>query len=198
MIPKWTPIALLAVVLFLGYSYGNERARRAGQDAEIARLTVRGASEALRTDSLRRSYSRAIQRADSLSRLVPALRERRGRAVASSDSAVARVDSAVAYATPDSLVPLRIAVALRASLLSERAASSALVLSLESSVSALRLAIVSADSVIASQASVIASQAALVQVLERQAHPSLLARSLAFARHAAVGAAVALVWVAVR
>lgn len=192
---KYAPIALLAAVLLLGYCYGNERARNAELVTKERALRVQIDSQRSRRIELASAYSLAIQRADSLSRRVPVYRERRGRAAASTDSAVARVDS-VLPALPDSIGQAY--AELRRAVLSERLSADSLVSSLESTVSALRVSIAAADSVIASQSRELSSYASLVQVLEREAHPPFWVRAGRVARSAAIGAAAALVWVAVR
>ncbi len=142
-----------------------------------------------RADTARTAYRLALRRAEDSERRVRALRASRGRAVASTDSALARVDSVL----PMSLLPDSLAATVRtlmATVRAERLVSDSVILSLEQTVALKDSALTAADSVISAQASVIASQVELVRVLDRKAHPSLVSRTLSFARHAAIGAAV--------
>lgn len=193
-IPKqifWWVLAL-AVALFL---YGREQ-RHAGRDMEREQvLRSQIATTTAHADSVVSQYGRERHRADSLARLIPTFVARRGRAVAATDSVVARVDS-ILPTIPDTLRP--VVAGLLLSIRTERLASDSLVASLESTVASLQRAVVSADSALLAKDVVMRSQAAMIVVLQRQAHPPLLERLFSAGRWAVLGAASALVWVAVR
>jgi len=193
-IPKqifWWVLALV-VALFL---YGREQ-RHAGRDMEREQvLRSQIATTTAHADSVVSQYGRERHRADSLARLIPTLVARRGRAVAATDLGVAQM-VAVVPALPDSLQP--VVASLLAAVKAERLAADSVILSLERTVSALQAAVVSADSALLAKDVVMRSQAAMIVVLQREAHPPLIDRLLSAGRWAVLGAASALVWVAVR
>ena len=107
---------------------------------------------------------------------------------------MARVDTVLLAASPDSLAPL--VLSLRSALLTERASSDSAIASLSSALDAKNLALSASDSVIASLRSQIAASAELAETLQRQAHPSFLRRALRFGQAAAVGSLVTVVLLA--
>ena len=191
-IPKqifWWVLAL-AVALFL---YGREQ-RHAGRDMEREQvLRSQIAITKAHADSVVVDFHHAVQRADSLARLVPVFTGRRARAVVRTDSAVASV-SPLLPMLPDTLQ--LVLVSLLASVKVERLASDSVILSLQGTVSALQRAVVSADSALLAKDAVIRNQALAMGVLERLAHPPLVERVLSAGRWVLVGAVVTLIWVA--
>lgn len=149
-------LGLLVVILFLGVCYGQEKANRATQEVALARLADEAAGLAAISASRLADLSSATRRADSLERVVHRAAQRRGRAVASSDSVLVRVDSVLSSpvgsaASPETPHTLTLLSDLRASLLAERGASTLVIASLEQTVVAQTVALAAADSVIVAQ-----------------------------------------------
>ena len=186
---------LLVLTAVLTWSYGRQRARDAVADERERVLRVQITGAARRADSLTATYAASRSRADSLERHARVVVVYRGRAVASTDSAVARVDTVLQSLDSASAAIVR---RLTVSFQIERQLSSDAIASLTSALDAKDAALSASDSLIASLHARIAVSDSLLTVLTKRAHPSMVSRALSFARHAAVGAAVAMVWMAGR
>ena len=201
----WAGFAALAIAVLLILLTASE-ASDDGASLERERQWRRQVSSLrARSDSVQREYQRQVQRANQQERAARASELRRGRAVASSDSALARLDSAIRQAatlsdtlpvpvsteTDSASRPLaRILLEVRQAWLSEREASSAVIAELWATVDAKNLALSHANDAIAGLQSTLAAQDSLVQVLTRRAHPSVWQRTIRTARVLAIGAAV--------
>ena len=186
---------LLVLTAVLTWSYGRQRARDAVADERERVLRVQITNATRRSDSITAAYARTRSRADSLERHARGVVVYRDRAVASTDSAVARVDTVLQSLDSASAAIVR---RLTVSFQIERQLSSDAIASLTSALDAKDAALSASDSLIASLHARIAVSDSLLTVLTKRAHPSMVSRALSFARHAAVGAAVAMVWMAGR
>ena len=139
-------------------------------------------------DSIEREYQRQVLRSQRLEAAARASELRRGRAVASSDSVLARLDSAVLQAAIPADTQLLATV--RTAWLSEREASSLVIAELWATVDAKNLALSEGSKTIQSLRETLASQDSLVVVLTRRAHPSVWKRTVRTARVLAIGAAI--------
>lgn len=149
------------------------------------------ASERVRGDSIHREYQRQVQRANQQERAARAATVHRDRAVASSDSVLALLDSALRVPTvhPSDTASSLLAT-VRTAWLSEREASSAVIAELWATVDAKNVALTSATQTIGQLQATLAAQDSLVAVLTRRAHPSLWKRTIRTVRVLAIGAAV--------
>lgn len=190
--------ALLIGILFLGVCYGQERADAAKREVAVSQLKADAIAAAKRTAELTFSYARERQRGDSLQAIAAFAERRRDRAVASTDSVLTRVDSALAdtLATPAStetdsahLAQLRtLVVDLRASVLRERLSSDSAILSLSSALDAKNAALAAADSVILAQGEQLAIAARTIQALQQR--PPWYRRLVSGATKVAIGVAI--------
>lgn len=183
---------LVGALLVLVVLYGREQKRLGESEARELALRAQVTNAAHRVASAESLYRPMVRRAERAEARAQALIVSRGRAVVATDSNLVRVDS-VLSALPDTLKP--VLESLVASIRVERAASDSAISSLSSALALKNLALSRCDSVIASLHAQIAAEQALNSELTRRANPSLLSRSLTFARHAAVGAGVALMLV---
>ena len=182
----WAGFAALAIAVLLILLTASE-ASDDGASLERERQWRKVvASERVRGDSIEREYQRQVVRANRLEASARASDERRGRAVASSDSVLARLDSAVLQAPTDT----QLLATVRTAWLSEREASNAVIAELWATVDAKNLALQAASSTIHSLQATLAAQDSLVAVLTHRAHPSLWSRTIRTARVLAIGAAV--------
>lgn len=178
--------ALLIGILFLGVCYGQERADAAKREVAVSQLKADAIAAAKRTAELTFSYARERQRGDSLQAIAAFAERRRDRAVASSDSVVARVDTVALSASPDSLAPL--VLSLRSALLSERHAASVVIESLEQTLASRNAALAAADSVILAQGEQLAIAARTIQALQQR--PPWYRRLVSGATKVAIGVAI--------
>lgn len=148
-------------------------------------------SERHRADSIHREYERQVVRANRLEASARASDVRRGRAVASSDSVLALLDSALREPTlhPSDTASSLLAT-VRTAWLSERESSSAVIAELWATVDAKNQALAQAQTSIQAFRATLAAQDSLVAVLTRRAHPSLWTRTVRTARVLAIGAAI--------
>lgn len=213
---RYGPIVLLAACLLLGYCYGVEKANGAKQAARVAALTQRLSVDSARADSALAQYRAERRRADSVSRLVPVRIARRDRAVASTDSVLAQVDSVLSAAptpaqggrlshgtpsAPESTEMDSVRQVLRRireAVIVERLASDSVISSLQSVVEARDRALAASDSLIASLQAQVRGASELISEYERRANPSLMLRTGRFLRAAAIGAAAMAVLVVAR
>lgn len=192
---RFLPAILLAACLVLGYCYGAERADGAKREARITALRHRADSLDAISASRQAEYARTRSRADSLAASARVRVVYRDRAVASTDSALARVDSLLPT-LPDTTA--RLVSTLLSTIRAERLLSSSAIASLSTALEAKDAALAASDSLIASLRSQIAASSELISEYRKLAHPSLLVRTGRFLRHAAIGAAAMAVFVMVR
>lgn len=183
----WAGFAALAVAIALILLTDSEASDDGASLERERQWRTQVVSLRHHADSIEREYQRQVVRANQQERAARVAELRRGRAVASSDSVLARLDSAVLQAaSPDT----QLLATVRTAWLSEREASSAVIAELWETVEAKNQALQSASSTIQSLQATLAAQDSLVAVLTRRAHPSLWSRTIRTARVLAIGAAV--------
>ena len=183
----------LAVILSLAYTRelrdeGVMQERERVYRTEIQRLRERGDSAIVRAHA-------ESARATRLASLAASSVARRGRAVASTDSVVVRVDSVLPTLPDTAQAVVR---HLLETVRTERLASDSAIASLSSALDASTSALRASESVVSSLQERLAVQDSLIAVLTRKAHPSFLTRVKRDAVKVASGMALMAMYLASR